>query len=43
MTKSTIAADLYSDTITRSTPEMRRFMCEAEVDEEPTFEDPGLT
>jgi len=27
MTKSTIAADLYSDTITRSTPEMRRFMC----------------
>ena len=34
--------DLYSDTITRPTPEMRRFMCEAEVGDEQKGEDPTV-
>ena len=42
MTRSTIAVDLYSDTVTRPTPEMRRFMCEAEVGDEQKFEDPTV-
>jgi len=40
MTKLTV--DLYSDTVTRPTPEMRRFMCEAEVGDEQKFEDPTV-
>jgi threonine aldolase len=42
MARSTIAVDLYSDTVTRPTPEMRRFMCEAEVGDEQKFEDPTV-
>ncbi|MGH7317889.1 MAG: threonine aldolase family protein, partial [Candidatus Rokuibacteriota bacterium] len=34
--------DLYSDTLTRPTPEMRRFMCEAEVGDEQKGEDPTV-
>jgi threonine aldolase len=34
--------DLYSDTVTRPTREMRRFMCEAEVGDEQKFEDPTV-
>src|SRR4029450_6546638 len=34
--------DLYSDTVTKPTPEMRRFMCEAEVGDEQKFEDPTV-
>ena len=34
--------DLYSDTMTRPTPEMRRFMCEAEVGDEQKGEDPTV-
>ena len=34
--------DLYSDTVTRPTPEMRRFMCEAEVGDEQKLEDPTV-
>jgi threonine aldolase len=37
-----IEIDLYSDTVTRPTPEMRRFMCEAEVGDEQKFEDPTV-
>jgi threonine aldolase len=37
-----IDIDLYSDTVTRPTPEMRRFMCEAEVGDEQKFEDPTV-
>ena len=37
-----IEVDLYSDTVTRPTPEMRRFMCEAEVGDEQKFEDPTV-
>ena len=40
MTK--IDVDLYSDTVTRPTAEMRRFMCEAEVGDEQKFEDPTV-
>jgi threonine aldolase len=29
--QATIEVDLYSDTMTRPTAEMRRFMCDAEV------------
>jgi threonine aldolase len=43
MTKpSAIDVDLYSDTVTRPTPEMRRFMCEAEVGDEQKYEDPTV-
>jgi threonine aldolase len=38
-----IAVDLYSDTVTRPTAEMRRFMCEAEVGDEQKHEDPTVT
>src|SRR5437773_12544973 len=35
----TIAVDLQSDTVTKPTQEMRRFMCEAEVGDEQKGED----
>jgi threonine aldolase len=38
----TIRIDLYSDTITRPTPEMRKFMSEAEVGDEQQKEDPTV-
>ena len=41
-TVSPIDVDLYSDTVTRPTPEMRRFMCEAEVGDEQKHEDPTV-
>jgi threonine aldolase len=41
-TASPIDVDLYSDTVTRPTPEMRRFMCEAEVGDEQKHEDPTV-
>ena len=34
--------DLYSDTVTRPTADMRRFMCEAEVGDEQKGEDPTV-
>jgi threonine aldolase len=34
--------DLYSDTVTRPTPAMRRFMCDAEVGDEQQLEDPTV-
>jgi threonine aldolase len=34
--------DLFSDTLTKPTPEMRRFMCEAEVGDEQKGEDPTV-
>ena len=37
-----IEVDLYSDTVTRPTAEMRRFMCEAEVGDEQKCEDPTV-
>jgi threonine aldolase len=37
-----IEIDLYSDTVTKPTPEMRRFMCEAEVGDEQKGEDPTV-
>src|SRR2546430_717513 len=37
-----IDVDLYSDTVTRPTAEMRRFMCEAEVGDEQKHEDPTV-
>jgi threonine aldolase len=37
-----IEIDLYSDTVTRPTPAMRRFMCEAEVGDEQKGEDPTV-
>jgi threonine aldolase len=39
---SPIDVDLYSDTVTRPTPEMRRFMCEADVGDEQKHEDPTV-
>jgi threonine aldolase len=39
-TMSQIRIDLFSDTITRPTPAMRRFMAEAEVGDEQKHEDP---
>ena len=39
---SPIEIDLYSDTVTRPTAEMRRFMCEAEVGDEQKHEDPTV-
>ena len=38
-----IEIDLSSDTVTRPTAEMRRFMCEAEVGDEQKHEDPTVT
>src|SRR5262245_5028810 len=38
--RARIDVDLASDTVTRPTPEMRRFMCEAEVGDEQKLEDP---
>jgi len=37
-----IDVDLYSDTVTRPTPEMRAFMCQAEVGDEQLHEDPTV-
>jgi len=37
-----VEIDLYSDTVTRPTPAMRRFMCEAEVGDEQKGEDPTV-
>ena len=37
-----LEVDLFSDTVTRPTPEMRRFMCDAEVGDEQKFEDPTV-
>jgi threonine aldolase len=37
-----IDVDLSSDTVTRPTADMRRFMCEAEVGDEQKFEDPTV-
>src|SRR4029450_13415568 len=43
MTKpNAIDVDLYSDTVTRPTREMRRFMCDAEVGDEQKLEDPTV-
>ena len=39
---STILVDLYSDTLTKPTREMRRFMCDAEVGDEQKGEDPTV-
>jgi threonine aldolase len=39
---SAIEVDLLSDTVTRPTRAMRQFMCEAEVGDEQTFEDPTV-
>src|SRR5438552_16385062 len=39
---SRIDVDLYSDTVTRPTPDMRRFMSEAEVGDEQKHEDPTV-
>ena len=41
-TPTPIAVDLYSDTVTRPTAEMRRFMCDAEVGDEQKHEDPTV-
>lgn len=41
MTES-ITIDLYSDTVTRPTLEMRRYMCDAEVGDEQLGEDPTV-
>ena len=38
----TIDVDLYSDTLTKPTDEMRRFMCAAEVGDEQKGEDPTV-
>ena len=38
-----IVVDLSSDTVTRPTREMRRFMCDAEVGDEQKLEDPTVT
>ncbi len=37
-----VEVDLFSDTVTRPTPAMRRFMCDAEVGDEQKFEDPTV-
>jgi threonine aldolase len=39
---STILIDLYSDTLTKPTAEMRQFMCNAEVGDEQKGEDPTV-
>ena len=40
--RAKIDVDLYSDTVTRPTADMRRFMCEAEVGDEQKLEDPTV-
>src|SRR5262245_12704068 len=42
MTNARIEIDLYSDTVTRPTAAMRRFMCAAEVGDEQKGEDPTV-
>lgn len=42
MTPGRPAVDLFSDTVTRPTPAMRRFMCDAEVGDEQQLEDPTV-
>jgi threonine aldolase len=42
MTPAAIAVDLFSDTVTRPTDAMRRFMCDAEVGDEQQLEDPTV-
>ena len=42
MSAAAIAVDLFSDTVTRPTAAMRRFMCDAEVGDEQQFEDPTV-
>ncbi|HJR49600.1 MAG TPA: beta-eliminating lyase-related protein, partial [Gemmatimonadales bacterium] len=42
MSPSAIAVDLFSDTVTRPSPGMRRFMCDAEVGDEQLCEDPTV-
>src|SRR5215468_2302326 len=37
-----IEVDLFSDTVTKPTKEMRRFMCDAEVGDEQKHEDPTV-
>ena len=37
-----VEIDLYSDTVTRPTAEMRKFMCDAEVGDEQKHEDPTV-
>ena len=37
-----IDVDFFSDTVTRPTAEMRRFMCDAEVGDEQKLEDPTV-
>ena len=37
-----IDVDLFSDTLTKPTAEMRRFMCDAEVGDEKKGEDPTV-
>jgi threonine aldolase len=37
-----IEVDLFSDTVTKPTPEMRRFLCDAEVGDEQLGEDPTV-
>jgi threonine aldolase len=37
-----VAVDLFSDTVTRPTPQMRKFMCDAEVGDEQLREDPTV-
>jgi threonine aldolase len=39
---SSILVDLSSDTVTKPTREMRRFMCDAEVGDEQKGEDPTV-
>ncbi|HEY7505104.1 MAG TPA: GntG family PLP-dependent aldolase [Gemmatimonadales bacterium] len=42
MSSAAPAVDLYSDTVTRPTAAMRRFMCDAEVGDEQQLEDPTV-
>jgi threonine aldolase len=42
MSPTVPAVDLYSDTVTRPTPAMRRYMCDAEVGDEQQLEDPTV-
>src|SRR5438477_84505 len=42
ITSVRIEVDLYSDTVTRPTADMRRFMCAAEVGDEQKGEDPTV-
>jgi threonine aldolase len=42
MSSPAITVDLFSDTVTRPTTDMRRFMCDAEVGDEQQFEDPTV-